>query len=99
MQDATSVSQLSESDLERVERAVFIDSTWLQARSIWTDSRVASWKKVAIQQQKTKFWRYHALGDHCLSTIEAIYHLCREWQLRLNSEYHGIESVTFNVTF
>jgi DTW domain-containing protein YfiP len=88
--DATPVRALSAAQLARVRRAVFIDSTWQQARSIWNDPRVAAWPKVAIESQRTRFWRYHELGDHCLSTIEAIYHLCREWHTRETGAYAGL---------
>ncbi len=89
--DATPVCALSAAQLARVRRAVFIDSTWQQARSIWNDPRVAAWPKVAIESQRTRFWRYHELGDHCLSTIEAIYHLCREWHTRETGSYAGVD--------
>ena len=55
--DATSVHDLRDDQLATIRSAVFIDSTWQQARSVWSDPRVAALPKVAIPAQQTKFWR------------------------------------------
>lgn len=61
------------------KRAVFIDSTWKQCRSIYKDSRIYSIKSCVIQNRKTKFWRHQkGAPKWYLSTIEAIHQFLLE---------------------
>jgi len=73
-EDAVPLSEFSDEEFAKVKRVYVIDSTWTQARAIYTDPKVAAVRKITIAPQKTKFWRYQALGEQCLSSIEAIYY-------------------------
>lgn len=61
------------------KRAVFIDSTWKQCRSIYKDPRINSIKSCVIQNRITKFWRHQkGAPDWYLATIEAIHQFLLE---------------------
>ena len=54
-----------------IDRVVFIDSTWNQAKRIYLDPRVAKLPQVVIQDRETVFWRYQkGLSKTHLATIE-----------------------------
>jgi hypothetical protein len=61
------------------KKAVFIDSTWTQCRTIFRDPRVSCMNSVIIQNRKTIFWRkQNDVPDWYLSTIEAIHQFLLE---------------------
>lgn len=65
-----------------VKRAVFIDSTWKQCRSIYKDTRISSIKSCVIQNRITKFWRHQkGAPNWYLSTIEAIHQFLLEFHI------------------
>ena len=76
--EATPIYELTIEEISQIKHAVFIDSTWQSARSIWSSPVVSKLRKVRIVDRVTRFWRYQSLGPSCLATIEAIYYLCRE---------------------
>ena len=58
-----------------IKKAIFIDSTWSQCKSIFRDERLAKLTTIVIQNRETRFWRPNQ-KDHpkwFLSTIEAIH--------------------------
>jgi len=62
-----------------IKRAVFIDSTWKQCRSIYKDPRISSIKSCIIQNRHTKFWRHQkGAPKWYLATIEAIHQFLLE---------------------
>lgn len=53
---------------------VFIESTWNQAHSIFTDERLKDLRRIKLEDYETNFWRYQRdKPANFLSTIEAIY--------------------------
>ena len=79
--------QTSLSDSTAVEsrfpftKIVFIDSTWNQCHKICQDERIQSLPQIMINSRQTLFWRYQSgKPKEYLSTIEAIYYLCVDFQ-------------------
>ena len=68
-------------DLPILDKIVFIDSTWNQCHKISEDPRIRGLPRVMINSRHTLFWRYQAgKPKEYLSTIEAIYYLCVDYQ-------------------
>ena len=64
-----------------LDKIVFIDSTWNQCHKISEDPRIRGLPRVMINSRHTLFWRYQAgKPKEYLSTIEAIYYLCVDYQ-------------------
>lgn len=62
-------------------KIVFIDSTWNQCHKICQDERIQSLPQIMINSRQTLFWRYQSgKPKEYLSTIEAIYYLCVDFQ-------------------
>lgn len=56
-----------------VKRAVFIDSTWNQSRSIFKDPRIKQLRPVVLQNRLSQFWRHQKGSPRWfLATIEGI---------------------------
>ena len=67
--------------LHILDKIVFIDSTWNQCHKISEDPRIRGLPRVMINSRNTLFWRYQAgKPKEYLSTIEAIYYLCVDYQ-------------------
>lgn len=65
--------QYSLTDLP-VKRAVFIDSTWNQSRSIYKDPRINRLRTAVLQHRLTQFWRHQKNSPRWyLATIEGQY--------------------------
>ena len=74
------------------DKIVFIDSTWNQCHKICQDPRIQALPQVTIKSRSTLFWRYQAgKPKEYLSTIEAIYYLCVDYQEIILEEDHGGE--------
>lgn len=73
--------------IERYHTLVCIDCSWSQSGSatiaiskmISAGKAVSRFKHVHLQAYSTLFWRYQQVGEHCLSTLEAIYFFEREF--------------------
>jgi hypothetical protein len=65
---------------------VVVDSTWSQARQIMGHPCLQGLPRVAVADHRTAFWRRQHLGEHYLSTVEAVYYTCKE---ALVGEYDG----------
>jgi DTW domain-containing protein YfiP len=77
--DAVQLHELPSEELEAIQAVIVIDGTWSQAAAINRTAPFCSLRKIRIDPHlQTVFWRYQALGLHCLSTIEAIYYFMRE---------------------
>lgn len=80
-----------------IKKAVLIDATWSQSRSIYKDPKINSMKAVVTQNRLSQFWRHQkGLPRWCLATIEAIHQLCLEIHIQafgLDPSYHGLESL------
>lgn len=66
-----------------VKKAVFIDSTWSQCKSIFKDDRLNTLTTLIISNRETKFWRPNQ-KDHpswYLATIEAIHQFLFEFHV------------------
>lgn len=81
-------SENEEGDTKRIrsdrglpfERAIFIDCTWNQTKTIIQDERLKDLHRVEIHNHQTQFWRcQEGIPTSCLSTIEAIYYFMREF--------------------
>lgn len=74
-----------------IKRAVFIDSTWNQSRSIFKDTRVNSLKTIILQHRASQFWRHQKGSPRWyLATIEAIHQFLLEVHVNawgLNKKY------------
>ena len=72
-------------------KIVFIDSTWNQCHKICQDERIQSLPQIMIHSRQTLFWRYQSgKPKEYLSTIEAIYYLCVDFQRYVvNRTYEG----------
>ena len=57
---------------------VVVDSTWAQSKQILRHPSIQALPKLAVSAHRTAFWRRQTLGENYLSSIEAVYHLCRE---------------------
>jgi ribosome biogenesis protein Tsr3 len=70
--DSNAVSP-STVDWTRVKNILVIEGTWNQAKAINSVIRASVQRITLPLEKKTVFWRYQQLGEHCLSTIEAIH--------------------------
>lgn len=90
--DETSIElkDLSAEEFSQIRNVIVIDGTWSQAAAINRTDPYCKLRRIKINANlKTVFWRYQDLGEHCLSTIEAIYYFMREFlvaQETINSE-------------
>ncbi|XP_064617431.1 tRNA-uridine aminocarboxypropyltransferase 1-like [Liolophura sinensis] len=73
------------------DRVIFIDSTWLQSKKIFSDERLKGIRQVEIKTRLTKYWRPQ--GNHpdtYLATIEAIYYFCVDFhKVFISDDYAG----------
>lgn len=86
-----------------VKRAVFIDSTWNQSRSIYKDKRVRSLQCVVLQNRLSQFWRHHKGSPRWyLSTVEAVHQFLLEvhaYAWGRNTEYRGLDELEISEPF
>lgn len=79
-----------------IKKAVFIDSTWHQCKSIYKDERIRAIPCVVIQNRISQFWRHQRGSPRWyLATVEAIHQFVLEVHLHcwgLNPEYKGIKN-------
>lgn len=84
-----------------IKKAVFIDSTWNQSRSIYKDIRVRSLRTVVIQNRISQFWRHQRGSPRWfLATIEAIHQLVTEihvYAFGLDTNYKGLDNLEAKV--
>lgn len=77
---AVELKDLSVEEFSLIRNVVVIDGTWSQAAAINRTDPYCKLRRIKINPNlKTVFWRYQDLGEHCLSTIEAIYYFMREF--------------------
>ncbi|KAI9584942.1 tRNA-uridine aminocarboxypropyltransferase 1 [Glossina fuscipes] len=80
-----------------LKKAIFIDSTWNQSRSIYKDERIKCLKSVVLQNRSSQFWRHQKNSPRWyLATIEAIHQFLLELHINawgLNSKYKGLENL------
>lgn len=77
---AVELKDLSENEFSQIRNVIVIDGTWSQAAAINRTEPYCRLRRIKINPNlKTVFWRYQDLGEHCLSTIEAIYYFMREF--------------------
>ncbi|ERL91500.1 tRNA-uridine aminocarboxypropyltransferase 1 [Dendroctonus ponderosae] len=79
-----------------ISKAVFIDSTWHQCKSIYKDEKIRAIPCVVIQNRVSQFWRHQKGSPRWyLATIEAIHQFLLEIHLHswgLNPNYKGIRN-------
>ncbi|XP_066250947.1 tRNA-uridine aminocarboxypropyltransferase 1 [Euwallacea similis] len=79
-----------------ITKAVFIDSTWHQCKSIYKDEKIRAIPCVVIQNRISQFWRHQKGSPRWyLATIEAIHQFVLEVHLHcwgLNPDYRGIKN-------
>lgn len=64
-----------------IKRAVFIDSTWQQCKSIYKDERISKLRTVVLQHRLSQFWRHQKGSPRWfLSTVEGM--PVRLWGIR-----------------
>lgn len=86
-----------------IKRAVFIDSTWNQSRSIYKDASLRALPTVVLQHRLSQFWRYHKGSPRWyLSTVEAVHQLLLEVHVHawgLDARYRGLEQLEIGGPF
>ncbi|XP_068156202.1 tRNA-uridine aminocarboxypropyltransferase 1 [Drosophila tropicalis] len=86
-----------------IQRAVFIDSTWNQSRSIYGDERVRQLRTVVLQNRLSQFWRHQKGSPRWyLATIEAIHQFLLEVHVNawgLNAAYRGLDNLEITEGF
>jgi DTW domain len=86
-----------------IKKAVFIDSTWSQCRSIYQDPKVNSIRPVVLQNRITQFWRPQKGSPRWyLSTIEAIHQFLLEVHTSawgMNTNYRGLDNLEVDLPF
>lgn len=86
-----------------IRRAIFIDSTWNQSRSIFADERVRQLRTVVLQNRLSQFWRHQRGSPRWyLATIEAIHQFLLELHVNawgLNSAYRGLDNLEITEGF
>lgn len=80
---------MEEVDWTQVEHLIVIESTWIKAKCVAKDERLANVQKVKLNKYHTKFWRYQQVGPEGLATIEAIYYLYVECFQAQHGDYDG----------
>lgn len=84
------------------KKAVFIDSTWNQSRSIYKDEKIRSLRCVALQNRLSQFWRHQKGSPRWyLATIEAIHELLIEVHVNawgIDPAYRGFENLGINLS-
>jgi DTW domain-containing protein YfiP len=81
--------------LDRVERLVVVECTWVKAKAAVERARVKELGlvQVRLEEYQTQYWRQqrkHAPRDESkLSSIEAIYYFYVEWITLRNGKYSG----------
>lgn len=81
-------------DLTGVERVIVIESTWSKSDVVASHPSLNHLRRVKIRDHESTFWRYQELGRNFLSTLEAIYYTCQEFQQRRNK--HADQQQTHN---
>ena len=75
---AVELKDLPADEFNLIRNVIVIDGTWSQAAAINRTDPYCKLRRIKISPHlKTVFWRYQDLGEHCLSTIEAIRHVER----------------------
>ncbi|KAH8416639.1 hypothetical protein KR222_000408 [Zaprionus bogoriensis] len=86
-----------------IRRAIFIDSTWNQSRSIFADERVRRLRTVVLQNRLSQFWRHQRGSPRWyLATIEAIHQFLLELHVNawgLNAAYRGLDNLEITEGF
>jgi len=74
-EEAVAMTSLTSKKGAEIEKLVFIDSTWSQAKHIFKDPRLQGLPCVMLRTRNSVFWRYQrGKPDDHLATIEAIYY-------------------------
>jgi DTW domain len=68
------LSEFSDSDLESINKFIFIDSTWHQTTSMMKNKNLAALPMLRLENHTTAFWRYQNESKNSLATIEAVYY-------------------------
>ena len=77
--------------LPRVQRVVVIESTWQKGGAVYSTASLGLSSLPAVhldRSYESTYWRYQELGRNYLSTLEAIYHCCRE-MLQIDAAHAG----------
>lgn len=79
-----------------ITKAVFIDSTWHQCKSIYKDEKIKAIPCVVLQNRISQFWRHQKNSPRWyLATIEAIHQFVLEVHLHrwgLSPHYKGYQN-------
>ena len=73
--------------LQNIKRLIVIDSKWNNCGAIVSHPYLQKLNHVKIETlpNESKFWRWQSKGDGCLSTIEALYYILKEYEEAMNS--------------
>lgn len=67
-------------DLDAFDSVLVVDTTWQKIGGVMQLPELAApFQHVAISRYSSMFWRHQPVGPQCVSTIEAVYFLMREW--------------------
>ena len=93
------LKDLPEEEFSKIHNVIVIDGTWSQAAAINRTDPYCKLRRIKINPNlRTVFWRYQDLGEHCLSTIEAIYYFMREFEEAKNKNENS-EKVVYDGRF
>lgn len=85
-----------------IKKAIFIDSTWNQSRSIYKDEKISSLRCVVLQNRLSQFWRHQKNSPRWyLATIEAIHQFLVELHINawgIDETYAGFENLGLNMS-
>ncbi len=79
--ESVDLQSMDPADIAKIKRVVLVDSTWSQTRYYLREKALLSLKHVRIQTEKTVFWRYQAVADTNLATVEALYFFFRDYDI------------------
>lgn len=86
--------------IKRIRNVIVIDGTWSQAAAINRTAPYSTIPHVKIDPSvKTSFWRFQSLGDHCLSTIEAIYYCLKEYSAASLDDSGSLDNLLYFYSF
>lgn len=99
-ESALELKDLPSEEYSKIRNVIVIDGTWSQAAAINRTDPYCKLRRIKINPNlRTVFWRYQDLGEHCLSTIEAIYYFMREFQEARDNDTDKTDAAVYDGRF
>lgn len=80
-EDSMNVEDLDAATIRSISQIVVIESTWTKAHKVVAHPHVQALRRIRIRDCESTYWRNQELGRSYLSTLEAIYHTARQFDL------------------